>query len=149
MSDFDQKQAKHIRQLLSRPPRLGADASPEGFLLQYVFFEAMIKLIGRYYREAQHPQRKQPTGKDALNIIEVGKWLKFFQISVNPERLALILDSKRTKRNAKAARELRNGIVHSWDSGDCIEAVSRYQELQVAMKGVIAAVSERVGGATQ
>ncbi len=144
MTDFSQKQAKHIRQLLIRPPSLADRATPEGFLLQYVFFEALMKLIGRYYRETRHPLRKQPTGKDPLNIIEVEKWLQHFQISVYPERLALILDSNRTKRNEKAARELRNGIVHSWDSGDCKEAVSRYQELQGAMKGIITTVVDGV-----
>jgi hypothetical protein len=144
MSDFSQQQAKHVRQLLSRPPVQVGKGSAEGFLLRYVFFEALMKLVGRYYWETRCPQRKQPTGKDPLNIIEVEKLLQFFQRSVHSERLALLLDSSRTRRNQKAAREPRNGIVHSWDVGDCREAVNRYVELQGAMTGIVAMVSERV-----
>lgn len=146
MTDFSQKQAKHIRQLLTRKPAHVNEVSPEGFLLLYVFFEALLKLVGRYYRETQRPQRKQPTGKEPLNINQVKKWLMFFQMTVHHERLGLLLDSKRTNRRQKSARELRNGLVHSWNAGDYAEVVERFPELKVALTGVVESVAQRVGG---
>lgn len=144
MTEFSQQQGRHLRKLLVRTPCYAEEKSAESFILNYVFFEAVVRLIGRYYRESQRPPRKATDGKEPLNIISVGKWFLFFKIQVHPERLALILDSNRIKRKFKSARKLRNGLVHVWDHGDYKEVVVRFDELYGALSGVVSSVSKRV-----
>lgn len=45
MSSFSWQQVKQIRQLLARAPAHAGERSAEGFLLQYVLFEALLKTV--------------------------------------------------------------------------------------------------------
>jgi len=141
MSSFSWQQVKQIRSLLNRRPQHAGERSPEGFLLRYVFFEALIKTVGRYQRESVgRIKTTLKASKEALQIQLVQKWLDHFSIRVHPEKLKLILDSNLRRRGEKSARELRNGLVHQWDAADANEVMTRFDDLESALWTVIAAV---------
>ncbi len=67
MSDFTRQQNKQIRILLGRPPARLGERTAGSFLLRYVFFEALVKTIGRYYRESVgRAKSAQVVSKEAL-----------------------------------------------------------------------------------
>lgn len=98
-------------------------------------------MVGNYYR--QRGGSSASSAESNLNIDVVSRSLRYFDIAVHPERLGLLLDSKRAKRNAKSARLLRNGSAHRWDAGDAMEVMDRQGELFEAIQGLMAAVSRR------
>ncbi len=57
MNDFSTQQIKMFKKLFAHPPVATEFGIPEKFLLQYVLFEALVRLIGKYYRE-RNPQKK-------------------------------------------------------------------------------------------
>ncbi len=116
---------------------------PEKFLLQFIFFEALIRLIGRYYRE-RTGQKKKIISHESLNIDVVRRSFAHFGISVADERLGLLLDSNRSLRNIKSARNLRNGLAHHWKFEDVKEVTRRYDEIFSALKDVIDVIKVRV-----
>lgn len=143
MTDFSRQQAKELNKLLARPPvsSPSKDATAEAFVLRYMFMEATLRMVGNYYR--LRGGSSASSAELNLNIDVVCRSLSYFDIAVHPERLALLLDSRRTKRNAKSARQLRNGLVHRWDAGDAMEVMDRQGELFEAIQGLMAAVSRR------
>ena len=146
MSDFTRQQNKQIRILLGRPPARLGERTAGSFLLRYVFFEALVKTIGRYYRESVgRAKSAQVVSKEALQTPLVQRWLEHFSIAVHPERLKFILDSSLRNRGFKSARALRNGLVHQWDAKDAEEVVKRFSALDDALLAVIDAIDGRVG----
>jgi len=143
MSEFRPQQVKGLKKLLARQPGSLLGSPPERFLLQYVFLEALVRLIGNYYRNRQKSQSKLSGGDEPLNIDVVRRSLLYFEIPVHDERLALLLDSKRTTRGAKSARQLRNGLVHRWDAPDGVEVTEHYRELEAAIDGLVKAATSR------
>jgi hypothetical protein len=141
MTDFSRQQAKELKKLMARPPVLSRskDANAETFVLRYLFMEATLRAVGNYYR---HRNRKPAASAElSLNIDVVKRSLSHFDIAVHPERLVLLLDSKLVKRNAKSARQLRNGLVHRWDAGDATEVKERRNQLFEAIQGLLEAVT--------
>jgi hypothetical protein len=149
MTDFRPQQTKEIRKLLARPPVMPKDKEAESFLLHFVFLEALIRTVGRYYRDRQTKKKKAATSDEPLNIDVVRRSLAYFGILVSEERLTLLLDSAQIKRNSKSARQLRNGLIHRWDVSDAREVAARYGPLRAAITGVIEAVDTRVNGDEQ
>lgn len=137
-----------LKKLFSHPPVATGFGIPEKFLLQFVFFEAVVRLIGHYYRE-RTGQKKKSTSHESLNIDVVRRSFVHFGISVAYERLDLLLDSSLTTRNAKSARNLRNGLAHQWKAEDVKEVKARYKALSSALTEVIDAVKRRVGSAAK
>ena len=137
-----------LKKLFSHPPVATGFGIPEKFLLQFVFFEAVVRLIGHYYRE-RTGQKKKSTSHESLNIDVVRRSFVHFGISVAYERLDLLLDSSLTTRNAKSARNLRNGLAHQWKAEDVKEVKARYKALSSALTEVIDAVKKRVGSAAK
>ena len=137
-----------LKKLFSHPPVATGFGIPEKFLLQFVFFEAVVRLIGHYYRE-RTGQKKKSTSHESLNIDVVRRSFVHFGISVAYERLDLLLDSSLTTRNAKSARNLRNGLAHQWKAEDVKEVKARYKALSSALNEVIDAVKRRVGSAAK
>jgi len=148
MTDFSTQQVKMLKKLFSHPPVATGFGIPEKFLLQFVFFEAVVRLIGHYYRE-RTGQKKKSTSHESLNIDVVRRSFVHFGISVAYERLDLLLDSSLTTRNAKSARNLRNGLAHQWKAEDVKEVKARYKALSSALTEVIDAVKRRVGSAAK
>lgn len=144
MIDFSWQQTKQIRILLARPPLRLGESTPESFLLRYVFFEALVKTVGRYYRESSgRIKSAQLASKEVLQTPFVQRWLEYFSITVHPERLKFILDSSLRNRAHKSARALRNGLVHQWDAKDAEEVIKRFNDLDGALLAVIEAVEMR------
>jgi hypothetical protein len=143
MTDFSRRQAKELNKLLARPPVSSSSkhTATEAFVLRYIFMEATLRMVGNYYR--QRGGSSASSAEWNLNIDVVCRSLRYFDIAVHPERLGLLLDSKRVKRNAKSARQLRNGLVHRWDASDAREVMARLSELFEAIQGLMAAVSRR------
>lgn len=146
MTNFSRQQNKQIRILLARPPARLGEGTAESFLLRYVYFEALVKTIGRYYRESVGRVKSvQVVNKEALQTPLVQRWLEHFSIAVHPERIKFILASSLRNRGVKSARALRNGLVHQWDAEDAEEVVKRFSVLDGALFAVIEAIDGRVG----
>lgn len=144
MSEFSSQQAKFLRKLFSIAPSSNGLSNPEAFLLQFVLFEASLRLVGRYYRE-RFPQKKKSTAHESLNIEVVKRSLAYFSIPVSSERLVQLLSSELAKRNQKSARNLRNGLAHQWNVEDIREVTDRFTDLSHGLAGVIDAIRTRAG----
>jgi hypothetical protein len=145
MSDFSRQQVKQIRQLLARAPVHAGERSVEGFLLQYVLFEALMKTVLRYFRDSNGRSVKKSTaGPESMQLNSVNKSLHHFSVLVHPEVMARLLDSKLIKRGGKSARLLRNGLVHLWDASDAKEVLARIDDLKRDLLTVISAVESKV-----
>lgn len=144
MSDFSRQKIKQIRILLGRSPTRLGEGTAESFLLRFVLFEALVKTVGRYYRESVgRVKSSQVANKESLQTSSVQRWLEHFSIVIHPERIKFILDSSLRNRGFKSARALRNGLVHQWDARDAEEAVARFLDLDGAMLVVIEAIEVR------
>ena len=148
MADFSTQQVKIFKKLFAHSPVATGFGIPEKFLLQFVFFEAVVRLIGHHYRE-RNGQKKKSTSHEPLKIDVVRRSFAYFGISVADQRIDLLLDSRLTTRNAKSARNLRNGLAHQWMAEDVREVKDRYEALNNALAEVIDAVKKRVGSAAK
>ncbi len=149
MSDFTRQQAQEIRKLLSRPPHRNVRYKPESFLLSFVHVEALLRLIGRYYRERSTQKNKNIEKHEPLRIDVVSHALAYFRVRVSAMRLRTLLDSKLSIRGKKSARNLRNGLGHTWDANDAGEVVARYAMFEKLFGFVIAAIRARVAEVSQ
>jgi len=147
MTDFRPQQAKQLVQLLGHPPKGLRKNTVESFLLQYVFLEALLRLVGRYYRQRSTAQKKVANGDGSLNVVVVNRSLKHFGVRVDQQRIDVLLSPGKTKRGQKTARVLRNGLVHRWDAKDASEVIQLFDELTTGMKAVVDAIAMRVKGA--
>ena len=148
MTDFNTHQVKMFRKLFAHPPKAAGFEKPEKFLLQFVLFEALVRLVGSYYRD-RSGQKKKSTSHEPLNIDVVRRSFAHFSISVADQRLGLLLDSSLTTRNAKSARNLRNGLAHQWKAEDVKEVKERYDALSNALTEVIVVIKARVESAAK
>ena len=148
MTDFSTQQAKQLAKLLGRPPRGLSKGTAECFLLRYVFLEALVRLVGRYYRERSTTQKKAASEDSSLNVEVVKRSLKHFGVLADERRVDALLGSSKAKRGQKTARTLRNGLVHRWDVGDAKEAVDRFERLVTAITALVDAIAMRVRGQT-
>ena len=146
MTDFRTQQVKAFKKLLAHQPKTSGTDVPERFLLQFVLFEATVRLVGRYYRERNGEQKKS-NGHTSLDIGVVKNSFEYFRIHISGERLNLLLNSKLIKRGEKSARNLRNGLAHQWKAEDVKEVTDRYVALSNALIAVIAAINARIDGA--
>lgn len=144
MTDFSTQQVKIVKKLLANPPETKGCGIPEQFLLKFVLFEALVRLVGHYYRE-RATQKKKSNAHITLDISVVKRSLLHFRIQIADERLNLLLNSKLTKRKTKSARNLRNGLAHQWKSEDVKEVNNRYDELNNVLSEAIDAIRRRVG----
>ena len=116
--------------------------------MRYVFLEALVRLVGRYYRERSTTQKGAATEDSSLNVEVVKRSLKHFGVLVDERRVDGLLASPKAKRGQKTARVLRDGLVHRWDVSDANEAVERFDELVTAMMALVDAIAMRVKGET-
>lgn len=144
MTDFSRQQRYALRRLLSRQPLAIADEPVATFLLAYMFIEALLQTIGRYYRERAGTKPKVGAAHDKLQLDVVQRSLKYFGIAIAADRLGLLLDSGAKKRGAKSHRNLRNGIVHEWSQGDLSEVTERFKRLHALHSFVVQAVAKQV-----
>jgi hypothetical protein len=147
MTDFSTQQVKMFNKLFAHPPVGTGFGVPEKFLLQFVLFEALVRLVGHYYRERTTTQKKKSNAHTPLDISVVKRSFLHFHILVSEERLDLLLNSSLTIRNAKSARNLRNGLAHQWKAEDVKEVNGRYKTLNGALTEVIDVIKERVDSA--
>ena len=59
MTNFTSQQVKILKKLLADPPLANECELAEQFLLQYVLCEALIRLVGRHYRERNSQKKNQ------------------------------------------------------------------------------------------
>lgn len=146
MTEFRPQQSREIAKLLRRHPKGLRRGTPECFLVRYVFLEALIRLVGRYYRERSTTQKKVVEQDSSLNVEVIKRSLKYFGVQVDERRVDGVLASPKARRGFKTARVLRNGLVHRWDVGDADEVTKRFDELELAMSALVDAISDRVKG---
>jgi len=147
MTDFSPHQAKQLLKLLGNPPKGLRKNTAESFLLQYIFLEALLRLVGRYYRQRSNAQKKTANEDGSLNVVVVNRSLKHFGVRLDQQRIDALLLSGKTKSGQKTARVLRNGLVHRWDAKYASEVIQRFDELTTGMKAVVDAIAMRVKGA--
>lgn len=145
MIDFSSPQVKMFKKLFAHPPVTSGLGIPEKFLMQFVLFEALVRLVGRYYRERRGQKKKTDTHAP-LDIEVVKRSFAHFFIPVSDERFSFLLNSKLTKRHEKSARNLRNGLAHHWKAEDVTEVKNRYAALSNALTEVVDAIKVRVDG---
>ena len=87
MTDFSTQQAKQLAKLLGRPPCGLSKGTAECFFLRYVFLEALVRLVGRYYRERSTTQKGAATEDSSLNVEVVKRSLKHFGVLVDERRV--------------------------------------------------------------
>lgn len=143
MTYFSREQSEEILALLARPPQDIGAGRAEQFLLRYVFFEALIRLVDRNYRD-RNGKSKKTTAHVVLKLDVMKRAFEHYGISITHENLELLLDSKRTKRSHKSARNLRNGLVHQWGFEDSNEVVNRFDILTSTMKAATDSIVVRV-----
>lgn len=143
MTNFSTQQVKMFKKLFAHPPAAMGLGMAETFLLQFVLFEALVRLVGGYYRD-RATQKKKTNAHTSLNIDVVRRSFAHFCIQASDERLDLLLNSDLTKRNEKSARNLRNGLAHQWKVEDVKEVNIRCDELSNALTGVIDAIKARI-----
>ena len=102
------------KQVKDCPP---SEADVRMFLDDFYFLEALIRTIGRYYRNRSGTKPKMEK-HESLNRDVVARSFQHFGIFVSGDLLDLLLSSDRKKRNEKSARNLRNGIAHNWNKED-------------------------------
>ena len=134
-----------FKKLLAHPPMTSGLEIPEQFLMRFVLFEALVRLVGRYYRE-RHGQRTKTGTHAPLDIEVVKRSFAHFFITVSDERFSFLLNSKLTKRYEKSARNLRNGLAHHWKAEDVTEVKNRYAALNSALTKVVDAIKVRIDG---
>ena len=139
MTIFSKKQHREIRKLLQRLPVCERKSNAEEFLLAYVGFESVSRKIWHYYRCRKHTKKVSTAG---IPLPELEKAFAHFEIELDEGVLNYLLDSYLDKRNAKSARNLRNGIAHSWRKPDCDEAAKRYDDFKKYFEKVLVAVEE-------
>lgn len=144
MTDFSRQQRYALRRLLSRQPLAIAGEPVATFLLSYMFIEALLQTVGRYYRERPGAKPKLGTAHDKLQLDVVQRSLKYFGIAIAADLLGQLLDSGAKKRGAKSHRNLRNGIVHEWSEGDQAEVTEQFKRLHPLHSFVVQAVAKRV-----
>ena len=144
MIDFSHQQRRALHALLARQPNLAGHPSVETFLFGYMFVEALLQTIGRYYRERNVGRSPASGGQNKLHIDVVQRSLKFFGIPIQPKRATQLLDSKMIRRGTRSARNLRNGVVHEWSKGDFEEVVKRFKALNSLNLFVIKSFEKRV-----
>ena len=83
MTDFRPQQSREVAKLLRRCPKGLRLGTPECFLLRYVFLEALIRLVGRYYRERSTTQKKVVEQEGSLNVEVIKRSLKHFVKSIS------------------------------------------------------------------
>lgn len=148
MTDFSTQQVKMFRKMFAHPPITSGLEMPEAFLLQFVLFEALARLVGRYYCERNGSTKKSDTHAP-LDIVAVRRSFAHFFIPISDERWSFLVDSKLTKRDEKSARNLRNGLAHHWKVEDVTEVKNRYAALSNALTEVVDAIKVRIDGAAK
>lgn len=144
MTDFSRPQIKAIKKLAAHPPNTSGCGKAERFLLQFIFLEALMRLLGRYYRERTN-QKKKLAGFEPLKIDVVKRTFAHFQISVSDQLLHNVLDSKLNRRGGKSARNLRNALVHNWAFADISEVNSRFDSLMKEISIVVDKIGTKAG----
>jgi hypothetical protein len=144
MIEFSHQQRRALHALLARQPNLDGSPSVKTFLFGYMFVEALLQTIGRYYRERKGSGSLGVGGHEKLQLDVVQRSLKHFGVPVPHESSARLLDSKAIRFGFKSARNLRNGIVHEWNKGAFEEAVIRFKELNSLNLLFVKTVEKRV-----
>lgn len=139
MIELTTQQRRALRKHLRSAPAQGSLTGPAFFLLNYFFFESLIRILGQYYR-ARDGKITKLDAHESLNIDVVRRSFKYFGVRVPDDALDVLLNSKRMKRNQKSARKLRDGVVHNWNSGDWAELATRCSSLSKTVANAIAEI---------
>jgi hypothetical protein len=139
MPDFDANQIDMLAKLFARPPRATGFGKAEKFLLQFVFFEALVRLVGRHYRD-RTGQNEKSGMHQSLRVDVVRRSLAHFAIQISDQKIEVLLGSRLKTRMHKSARNLRNGLAHEWKLEDVQEVDDRYEALSHDLVEAIGAI---------
>ncbi|MCX0438198.1 hypothetical protein [Aeromonas veronii] len=130
------QQIRSLRQLIARLPPERKDRDEAAFLFSFISAESLLRSVWAYYRQT-------PETPMTLQLPEIKKSLKHFNIQVNEQALETLLGSS-SKRGQKSARNLRNGMAHHWQKEDCAEAVARLSEFQRCVDHLIEQIEPKI-----
>jgi hypothetical protein len=141
MTTLDTRHAASLRVLLARRPVLGNAGPSEHFVVQYIYFEALLRIALHAYAARDGASELSKGKKTEVRKDVVLRTLEHFEVSLSRENIEKLLDSKSTKRDSKSARVLRNALVHEWKAEDAAEVGRRLKELLGLFAEAIAALS--------
>ena len=147
MNTLQRSESAALAALISRRPQVAGTGRVEQFVLQYIYFEALLRVVLTGYRS--RPAARTKGGKSETRIIKstVSNSFAHFGIAVHSSQVDDLLDSTRTTRGAKSARELRNALVHGWKEVDAAEVEDRAPELLELLQSTIHAISKAASNA--
>ena len=118
------------------------DPAVTDFLNSFYYFEALVRTIGRYYRGRHGVASKSETHERLYRDV-VARSFRYYGISLPDSTLDLLLSSGLKKRGAKSARNLRNGVAHTWSKDDRVEICARFTQLIGALEKAFTAIDQR------
>ncbi|HBC3969270.1 TPA: hypothetical protein KD873_004310 [Vibrio parahaemolyticus] len=140
---FSKTQKKNLKQLLDTLPRYELASGSEAFLLGYIAFESVSRMVWNYYRSVKANKKINETHAP-LPLPTIKSAFKAYNIKVSDVVLDTILNSEKKKRGEKSARNLRNGLVHQWKYEDRKEVLDREHELIAKLSEVIEVIKNLI-----
>ena len=131
---LSRQQKRTLRQLIERLTLVHVNQNEAAFLFSFISVESLLRRVWAYYRQTDETPVK-------LALPEIKKSLSHFYIAINEQALEKLLGSS-DKRGEKSARNLRNGMVHNWQKGDCAEAVERLSEFKKCVDHLIEQIKQ-------
>ncbi|WP_287830906.1 hypothetical protein [Idiomarina sp.] len=133
------KNVEFILKTLKNKPCLSnlKETSPEYFLLNYIQFETLTRLLLKYADSNLKPS-------SPIRMDSVTKAFNTFNLSISDQKLDILLNSKLNKVGSRSAKNLRNALVHAWSESARHEVESRSSILNKAIFEVINSIKELV-----
>jgi len=143
MHRYDSSQLAHLSRLFCRQPHIEKAGHAERFVLLYIFCEALLRVVINGYQN--RPGSTPPASKTHSTIRKnvAANAFQYYGVMISAIDVDKLLDSKLDKRGSKSARELRNGLIHGWNSDDEKEVQDRSAELSALLDRTLQAIKSR------
>ncbi len=143
MNALQTSQITALAALLVRRPQVQLAGPVEQFVLQYVFFEAALRIVLAGYRNRASVKTTKVHSDRVIQKNVVVSSFAHFGILVTQADVDHLLDSKRRNRGSKSARELRNGLIHEWNADDAKEVEARASYLLALLASGLQSIEAR------
>lgn len=133
--------SRAVAQLLQRPPSLTHPGAVETFVLSYIYFEALLRILLEAYHSREGGVAPSGRGARDIRVDVVRRAVAHFKVGVSREVIDFLLESRRRSRGSKSCRNLRNELVHGWSWQDAEEVLNRRVELGAALAEATGAIA--------
>lgn len=142
MNPFDIASTKALNSLLQRHPAVDPCTQVERFVLKYIFFEAVLRIVLTAYSSRSGGTQSQRDKTDnSIRKNVVANCFAHFNINFSTDSIDQLLDTRKVRRGAKSARKLRDALVHYWSREDASEVEARALELLPLIESATAAMA--------